>query len=115
MRNNPKHLPLYDHNGEQLRFVTPREAQRLVSSEQAHAVVPGNWRNRPDVEWQGVQLIIPQRNNESPASISAAEMRVNAGACSAHHSPAYVESVRAKVEAWPFVGDTFAVAVRPRV
>jgi hypothetical protein len=115
MRRLPRKLPLYDSQGSYIREVTIRTAQLLVDGEQAQALVPGNWRNRKDIEWQGVQLIPTRADKDSPASISAAENRVNAGAYSDHHSPSYVESVRAKVEAWPWVGDTLAVCVRPRI
>jgi hypothetical protein len=107
-------IRLLSTNGEVIRHISHLEAQRLVNNEQAEAVTKGNWRNRRDVAWQAVQLVLPKDTHQSPCSISAAEMRVNAGAYSAHHSPAYVKSVREKVKAWPFIGDTKAVAVRPR-
>ena len=90
-------LPLYDRNGIFVRRISVAEAAQMVDNETAEAIQPRGFRNRPDLEWEGIRLNLSRNYNWSPASITAHEMQSIVGAVGSH---AEQVAARAKVLLW---------------
>jgi hypothetical protein len=98
-------LPLMDLSDQFVRRVSAGEAQRLVDIGHAEPIVSGKWRDRPDVPWTGVKLIVERDYHWSVPALTAKDALKAAGAISTD-----ADSI-AKLMLWRFVGDDKA----PRV
>ena len=56
-----------------------QEAQSMVDSGQASALIPGDWRDRQDVPWEAIQLIVQCDPNWSPTSLGVEDCYRAAG------------------------------------
>jgi hypothetical protein len=99
-------LPLKDLNGDFVRMVSLQEAAHMVDSGQASAIVPGNWRDRTDIPWEGIQLIVQCDPNWSPTSLGMEDAMKAAGLIDSD------SDWEAKWLLWRYVGDTKATRVR---
>jgi hypothetical protein len=104
-------LPLYDANGIYVRHVTDHEAQQLVDRGSALGVMTAGWTSdrRNDLPWLSVRLVVPRAVLQySSASLDHHDAQAVAGELG---DSAAAHASRAKVKAWPKVGDERA----PRV
>jgi hypothetical protein len=92
-------LPLLDANGEFVRRVSLREAQQLVDIGHCEPVIPGGWRDRPDVEWDAVRLIVEADYKWSTCSLTSVDALKAVGAIPTD------EDSEAKLKYWCEIGD----------
>jgi len=90
-------LPLYDRNGLYLRQISMLEAVRMVDNDSAEPIQSGGWRDRPDLEWEGIRLRLDRNFDWSPTSLTVRNMECIVGAVG---SPGEQAAARLKLEVW---------------
>ena len=90
-------LPLFDRNGIFVRHISIAEAASMVDNDSAEPIQSGGWRDRPDLEWEGVRLSLSRDYSWSPTSFTAHEMQAIIGAVG---SQAEQRAARLKLEVW---------------
>ena len=90
-------LPLYDRNGLFVRHISYSEAAKMVDGENAVPIQPRGFRNRRDLAWEGVQLVMDRRFQWSACSITPTEMDAIVGASG---SAGEQRAARAKLAVW---------------
>jgi hypothetical protein len=90
-------IPLYDRNGLYLRQISIGEAAKMVDAENAEPVQSGGWRDRPDLEWEGVKLSLSRDYSWSPSSLTVHDMQAIVGAVGSQGEQA---AARAKLLLW---------------
>jgi hypothetical protein len=90
-------LPLFDRNGLYVRQISIREAAKMVNNESAQPIQSGGWRDRPDLQWEGVRLSVDRCFEWSPAAITCREMDCIVGAAG---EPGEQNAARIKLALW---------------
>ena len=96
--------------GEALRLIEGSDAVPMTAS--LSGEIP-NWRDRNDYRLTALRLIKPKACSRT--ALAEADALICAGVTEDHHSKGYVEYVTAKVDVWPYIGDTKAPRVGSRV
>jgi hypothetical protein len=90
-------IPLYDRNGLYVRQIGRREAAAMIKNETAEPIQERGWKNRPDLELQGIRLRVSRGYMWSPSCIGPHEMNLVIGAVG---SQGEQEAARLKLELW---------------
>ena len=115
----PRSIPLQNFEGKHRRYISQSEANGLLETGKATKFCRRCGRSSERGRCLGggehqtvYRLREPERRERhSPCTITARESDAVMGI----GSPSFVDASREKFEAWPFVGDTKAVRVPPRV
>ena len=90
-------LPLYDRNGIYVRQISMKEAAQMVDNDSAAPIIRGGWRDREDVEWEGIRLCVTRYWNWSSTSLNENDMLAIVGAAGSQSTQAMA---RAKLRVW---------------
>jgi len=93
-------LPLFDRNGIYVRRISIAEAAQMIDRDSAEPIQSGGWRDRPDLEWEGVRLTLSRDYSWSPSSITSHEMQAIVGAVGSQGEQA---AARLKLLLWPTI------------